>query len=107
MVLDGVEFPTVRFDTASAYITWEQINATIIVEDPSNAIVSDYFQVIYKNSIDIYVSQTIKANTSTGNIPININGLRANETYTFQTVCHTVLFSSLYKRLSLCQRNKL
>lgn len=84
MVLDGVEFPTVRFDTASAYITWEQINGTIIVEDPSNAIVSDYFQVIYKNSIDIYVSQTIKANTSTGNIPININGLRANETYTFQ-----------------------
>lgn len=84
MTLDGVEFPTLRFDEKNSYVTWEQINGAIIVEDPSNAIVSDKFQVIYKNSIDVYTSTTIIADTETGYIPININGLRANETYTFQ-----------------------
>lgn len=84
MTLDGVEFPSVRWDEATSYVTWEQINGTIIIEDPSSAIVSDKYQVVYKNSIDVYTSTTITADTETGNIPININGLRANETYTFQ-----------------------
>lgn len=84
MTLDGVEFPTLRFDEKNSYVTWEQINGAIIVEDPSSAIVSNKFQVIYKNSIDVYTSTTITADSETGYIPININGLRANETYTFQ-----------------------
>lgn len=84
MTLDGVEFPTLRFDEKNSYVTWEQINGAIIVEDPSSAIVSNKFQVIYKNSIDVYTATTITADTETGYIPININGLRANETYTFQ-----------------------
>lgn len=84
MTLDGVEFPTLRFDEKNSYVTWEQINGAIIVEDPSSAIVSNKYQIIYKNSIDVYTSTTITADSETGYIPININGLRANETYTFQ-----------------------
>ncbi|MBQ4262705.1 MAG: hypothetical protein IJB83_00475 [Bacilli bacterium] len=84
MTLEGVEYPSVRFDEESAYITWEQINGTIIIEDPSNAIVSNEYQVIYKNSVDVFTVQTITADSETGNIPITINNLRANETYTFQ-----------------------
>ena len=84
MALGGVEFPSVRFDEETSYVTWEQINGTIIIEDPASAIVSNQYQIVYKNSIDVYVSEEITADTQTGNIPININGLRANETYTFQ-----------------------
>ena len=84
MTLDGVQFPTVRWDTESSYVTWEQINGTIIIDDPSNAIVSTEYQIVYRNSIDVYTSTKITADSATGNIPININGLRANETYTFQ-----------------------
>lgn len=84
MTLEGVEFPRVRFDEETSYVTWEQINGTIIVEDPAGAITSSEYQIIYKNSIDVYVSEKITADSETGNIPININGLRANETYTFQ-----------------------
>jgi hypothetical protein len=84
MTLEGVQFPSVRFDEETSYVTWEQINGTIIIEDPASAIVSNEYQIVYKNSIDVYVSEKITANTETGNIPININGLRANETYTFQ-----------------------
>ena len=84
MTLDGVEFPTVRFDESSAYITWEQINGTIIVDDPSNAIVSNSYKIVYKNSVDVHKVETIIADSETGNIPISVNNLRANETYTFQ-----------------------
>lgn len=84
MTLDGVAYPTVRFDEESSRITWEQINGTIVVEDPSGAIVSDKYQVIYKNSVDVYNVETITADSETGNIPITVNNLRANETYTFQ-----------------------
>lgn len=84
MTLEGVSFPTLRFDEKNSYVTWEQINGAIIVEDPSSAIVSNKYQVIYKNSIDVYTSTTITADSDTGYIPININDLRADETYTFQ-----------------------
>lgn len=32
MTLDGVEFPTLRFDEKNSYVTWEQINGAIIVQ---------------------------------------------------------------------------
>lgn len=82
MQLDGVEFPTVRWEKTN--VTWEQINGTIIVDDPSGAIVSDNFKVVYKNSLGIHSSKTITASTDSDSIPININNLRANETYTFE-----------------------
>lgn len=82
MQLDGVEFPTVRWEKTN--VTWEQINGTIIVDDPSGAIVSDNFKVVYKNSLGIHSSRTITASTDSDSIPININNLRANETYTFE-----------------------
>lgn len=81
MQLDGVAFPTLRFQETE--VTWERINGTIIITDNSNAIVSDKYRVIYKNSIDVYKAMTITADTSAGSIPVIINGLRANETYTF------------------------
>lgn len=82
MQLDGVAFPTIRFE--ETYVTWEQINGAIIVEDESDTIVGDNFRVVYKNSVDVFTSKTITASTSEDVIPIAENGLRANETYTFQ-----------------------
>ena len=98
MQLDGIEFPTVRFE--ETYVTWEQINGVIVIDDPSGALTSESIEVAYKNSVDIYdvmsvtlgdTDQTIDIanNTRTmsvpaGTIPIVVNDLRANETYTFQ-----------------------
>ena len=82
MQMDGVKFPTVRFD--ETYVTWEQINGTIIVDDPNHTIVGDSYRVVYKNSVDVYTTNTIISSTSEETIPIAINDLRKNETYTFQ-----------------------
>ena len=82
MQLDGVEYPTIKFD--ENYVTWEQINGVIVVDDPSGAVVSERYKVVYYNSLGVYTSKEILADADTGSIGININNLRANETYTFQ-----------------------
>lgn len=81
MQIDGVTFPSVRWEESS--VTWEQINGTIIVDDPSNTIMSDTYRIVYKNSVDAYETRSITASTDRNAIPINVNYLRANETYTF------------------------
>ncbi len=81
MQLDGVAFPTLRFDETK--VTWEQIQGTIIINDTASAIVSDKYKIIYKNSIDVYKALELTAETTSDSIPILVNGLRANETYTF------------------------
>ncbi len=98
MQLDGVEFPTLRFD--ETYVTWEQINGVIVIDDPSGALISDEFEVVYKNSVDVYDVMKVTVSDVNGRVPINnnqqnmtvpagtipitINGLRKHETYTFQ-----------------------
>ena len=81
MQIDGVEFPTVRWEGSK--INWEQINGSIIVEDPSSTVMSDSYKVVYKNSVDAYETKTITASTDRYTIPITVNYLRADETYTF------------------------
>ncbi len=98
MQLDGVRFPTIHFD--ESYVTWEQINGVIVIDDPDGAIISDEFEVVYKNSVDVYdvmslqisdVNQVVDINNHSqqmtvpaGTIPIAVNNLRKHETYTFQ-----------------------
>lgn len=81
MQMDGVDYPTLRWEETS--VTWEQINGSIIVNDPNGAIIDNKYKIIYKNSVDIYSTMTLSADTVTNAIPIGINYLRANETYTF------------------------
>ncbi len=81
MQIDGVAFPTLRFEPSN--ITWEQINGAIVIDDPSGTIMSDTYKIVYKNSIDYYKSEMITAETPKNSIPINVRYLRANETYTF------------------------
>lgn len=81
MMLDGVKFPTVRFDQKE--VTFERIEGNIVITDEGSAInLNDgsIISVTYTDSVG--VSKTI---TTTGNlsIPISINNLRANETYSF------------------------
>lgn len=85
MQLDGVQFPSLEFvESSEIGVTWEQINGVIKITDDDNAIVGDKFKVVYKNSIDMYDEFVVDVDTRTNTIPINVNGLRANETYTFQ-----------------------
>ena len=81
MQLDGVEFPKLRWE--ETHVTWEQINGSIVIDDTSGAIQSNVYKVVYKNSIDLYTVDTIVTETPQNVIPINVNYLRANETYTF------------------------
>ena len=79
--MDGDQFPTIRFEETK--ITFERIQGKIVVDDPGETIhlTNDtVFKITYKDS-----SGTIKSFTSQGSyvIPVDVNNLRANETYQF------------------------
>lgn len=81
MKMDGVKYPTVSFEKEK--VTFERIVGRIIINDDGNTINLDDGSVItitYTDSVG--VSKTI---TSSGNlnIPIDVNNLRSNETYSF------------------------
>ncbi len=80
MKLDGVPFPILRFEESE--VTFEAIRGKIIIEDEFNTINlnSDPFTITYTDSVG-----TVKQFNSAGNlvIPVNVNYLRANETYRF------------------------
>ena len=79
-VMDGVEFPTIRFEEKE--VTFERIQGTIRIEDNGNTIdeVNNEFTITYTDS-----TGKINSYTSIGSydIPVDINNLRANETYKF------------------------
>lgn len=80
MQMDGVDFPTVNFE--EELVTFERIKGKLVITDDGNTIDlsnDKKILVIYQNSLGH--STTI---TSGGNltIPLDINNLRANETYT-------------------------
>ena len=81
MQLDGKVHPSVSFKAAD--VTFERITGTVEIRDLYGTV--DYykpFKVIYTDSHGI--SNTITFNLARLYIPIDINGLRANnETYTF------------------------
>lgn len=81
MQLDGKVHPSLRF--VDDNVTFERISGTIEIEDQYGTV--DYskpFKIIYTDSHGIF--KTINYNSATLHIPIDINGLRANnETYTF------------------------
>lgn len=78
--MDGVEFPSVRFEETN--VTFERIEGTIRIQDNGNTIdeQNDKFTITYTDSVG-----TIKTFTSDGSydIPVDVNNLRANETYRF------------------------
>lgn len=82
MKMDGVEFPTVRFEKET--ITFERIQGKLIIEDPNNTIKiddSNKMLVTYTDSTG-YTRQFSYQGGLT--IPIDINDLRSNETYKFR-----------------------
>lgn len=87
MSMNGLRYPTIRVDNDSANLTWEKYNSTIIIEDPDSTIQSNQFTLTYKNSIDVSTTTVITSGKNENDeylIPIAVNGLRANDTYTFQ-----------------------
>lgn len=82
MKLDGVAFPTVRFEKET--ITYERIQGKLIIEDPNNTISNDETNkliITYTDSTG-YTRQIIYQGGLT--IPIDVNDLRSNETYKFR-----------------------
>lgn len=81
MKMDGIQFPTLRFEESN--VTFESIKGNIIIEDSGNAIdlnQDTVFNIIYTDSVGITKSFTSQGSLT---IPIDINNLRANETYKF------------------------
>lgn len=82
MKMDGVAFPTVRFERET--VTYERIQGKLIIEDPNNTISTDEtntFLITYTDSTG-YTRQFSYQGGLT--IPIDINDLRSNETYKFR-----------------------
>lgn len=77
--MDGVQFPTLRFDPLN--ITFERIEGNLIINDDGNTISFDnsLITIVYTNSTGHSKSFTTQGNLS---IPFSVNNLRANETYT-------------------------
>ena len=94
MKMDGVEFPTVRFE--EHLVTFERIEGNLIVEDSNNTISLDEdndFIISYSDSTGYTRSFTYQGSLT---IPIKVNDLRANETYKF----------SVYTRVNLQDGNE-
>lgn len=82
MKMDGVAFPTVRFEKET--VTYERIQGKLIVEDPNNTISTDEnndFLITYTDSTGYTRQFTYQGGLT---IPIDINNLRSNETYKFR-----------------------
>ena len=80
-MLEGVSFPSVRFD--KELVTFERIKGNIRIQDDSNTVSLNADSVItiaYANTS----LGTVETVTSSGSllIPFDVNDLRANETYT-------------------------
>jgi len=93
MKMDGVEFPTVRFNQTN--VTFERIEGNIIINDSGNTLnLNDgsIMTIVYSDSVG-----NTKTMTSSGNlnIPFSVNNLRKNETYTI----------SVYARVDLQDGN--
>ena len=81
MKMDGVAFPSIKFDASE--VTFERIKGNIVILDEGNTISlneANRMTIVYTDSVGVQ-----KTFTSSGNltIPINVNYLRKNETYTF------------------------
>jgi hypothetical protein len=78
IMLDGVRFPSIRFETEN--ITFERIKGNIIIEDSDSTITPNTNMIItYTDSVGNSNSfSTIESSF----IPFDASGLRANETYT-------------------------
>lgn len=79
--MDGVEFPTIRFEEKE--ITYEKIEGNIIVEDEGKTIDlenGNFFEITYTDSVGVTKSFTSQGSYT---IPVSVNNLRANETYKF------------------------
>lgn len=79
--MDGVEFPTIRFEEKE--VTYERIEGNIIVEDNGKTIDlanGNFFEITYTDSVGVTKSFTSQGSYT---IPVSVNNLRANETYKF------------------------
>lgn len=93
MKMDGVAFPSVRFEEEN--VTFERIEGNLVIEDKNNTISLDdtnVFIVTYTDSVGITNSFTSQGSLT---IPVKINNLRSNETYKF----------SIYTRVNLQDGN--
>lgn len=82
MKMDGVAFPTVRFEKET--VTYERIQGKLIIEDPNNTISvaeNNNLLVTYTDSTGYTRQFTFQGGLT---IPIDINDLRSNETYKFR-----------------------
>lgn len=82
MKMDGVSFPTVRFEKKT--ITFERIQGNLIIEDINHTISlgdDNNFIISYADSQGYTRSFTYQGSLT---IPIDVNDLRANETYKFR-----------------------
>jgi hypothetical protein len=87
--IEGVEFPTVRFEPQT--ITFERIEGNIIISDPANTISFDNdnkIEIRYQDTLGTGSSYT---NTGSLTIPFNFSGLKRDEKYTIHVYANVNL----------------
>ena len=81
MKIDGVEFPTVRF--VKSNVTFERITGDIIIKDDSNTIDVNSGAIITITYTDSVGNSNSFTSSGSLTIPVDVNNLRSNETYSF------------------------
>ena len=94
LYMGGNEYPTVDFEETGNGITFESVNGFIKVNDSSHTIRSNSLIVEYSSRSSSIGGRVVYSDFTPGdtniNIPININGLKSNESYNFKVISDNV-----------------
>ena len=94
LYMGGNEYPVISFEESGLGITHESINGFIKVSDKSHTIRSNLIIVEYSSNSSSISGRIEYSDFNPGdtniNIPINVTGLKSNESYNFKVISNNI-----------------
>ena len=104
LYMGGNEYPSVDFEETGNGITFESVNGFIKVNDVSHAIRSNSLIVEYSSRSSSIGGRVVYSDFTPGdtsiNIPINITGLKSNESYSFKVISNNIELGDINSTIS-------
>ena len=104
LYMGGNEYPSVDFEETGNGITFESVNGFIKINDASHTIHSNSLIVEYSSRSSSIGGRVVYSDFTPGdtniNIPINITGLKSNESYNFKVISDKVELGDIDSTIS-------